>query len=520
MEVFSDVDCSTRPRVLVVGGPALSDVPTRAPSTTSSHCDATGRVGRVVVLPSDGDVVALAVVTRLDGEPPDQCASSAPPKGCIVARRQLRFVEHRALQMRVDLRVSCADVVCPQDQTCVTGLCVSAATDCQGDCTESSLLPKGPLGTGLPRWLPVASMPTARSEPGVALASDGRIYVAGGRITNSTWSAANEAYDAATDRWSTATPLPVASHAMAAAAGRDGRIFLFGGTPQTRSAQVFDPTLQRWTPLPNMPTARSFVRAALARDGRLYVIGGDNLQGTPNLKAVEAFDPATAAWQARASLPTGRGNLAVTTGPDGHIYAFGGDAINSGPGPTFDVSEVYDAATDSWRAIARLPTARSGLYSALGPDDRIYVNFGNAVRAYTASRDAWEDVARPQSEHGAGPLVQGPDGRIYIIGGQTAGSPTAVVEAYGPVIGVTPAGGSSGPMVQVTGSNFAPYARVSITLDGISGAVLGAGATDAYGTLPPLALPVPAGVVPGPHAVVAVDDRSQFPVRRNVVLPP
>jgi hypothetical protein len=69
----------------------------------------------------------------------DTCLSKSPPAGCIVAKREINFLPHTELRMRVDLRYACKGKVCPDDQTCVKGACVPARTVCKTDCDEGHL---------------------------------------------------------------------------------------------------------------------------------------------------------------------------------------------------------------------------------------------------------------------------------------------------------------------------------------------------------------------------------------------
>ena len=73
-------------------------------------------------------------------------------------------------------------------------------------------------------------------------------------------------------------------------------------------------------------------------------------------------------------MPTPRWGLAATTGSDGKIYVSGGITRDTPSGPTrlVDTVEVYDPIADTWARVGCLPTRRSGLAAATGPDGRIY----------------------------------------------------------------------------------------------------------------------------------------------------
>jgi hypothetical protein len=149
LSVGSEVGCDAGATVVLVGGTSLGALASNAPSTVSSRCapGAAGEaeMGNVVVLPaaSKSEAVAFAVMTRADGQPPDGCLDVAQASQCIVAKRELRFLPHTELAMRIDLRLSCLGVVCPSDETCVKGVCLGAQVppgSCTGACDEGSLV--------------------------------------------------------------------------------------------------------------------------------------------------------------------------------------------------------------------------------------------------------------------------------------------------------------------------------------------------------------------------------------------
>ena len=146
--VYSEVPCSANARAALAGASAAGDLGGRPPSGTSAECTPDlapmNALGHVVLTPSaskDG-TVAFAVMQRPDGASPDDCLDPAKSKGCIVAKRWLRYRPEADVPIRVDLRLSCESVSCPADQTCVKGVCrpltPSDATACPSEdgCAE------------------------------------------------------------------------------------------------------------------------------------------------------------------------------------------------------------------------------------------------------------------------------------------------------------------------------------------------------------------------------------------------
>ena len=151
------------------------------------------------------------------------------------------------------------------------------------------------------------------------------------------------AYDPRTHRWTQLPSLHVGRVLPAAAVGADGRIYVMGGfstclycwgnPPSEASAEVYDPRTNRWTPTAPLNHPRFVsLAAARGRDGRIYVTGGCIAHITrAGLDAncrdpapVDTYDPARNAWSTVGVTLKPRDGLAATTGPDGRVYAVGG----------------------------------------------------------------------------------------------------------------------------------------------------------------------------------------------------
>jgi N-acetylneuraminic acid mutarotase len=194
--------------------------------------------------------------------------------------------------------------------------------------------------------------------------------------------------------------------------------------------------LSSWSTVAPMPTAREGLAAATGFNGRIYAIGG-TVNGSPSgtTNTVEAYTPSTNSWSAVASLPTARLGLAAATGFDGRIYAIGGTNGSN----VFNTVEAYNPVTNSWSAVATLPTARFGLTAATGFDGRIYAiggidnnNVFNTVEAYSPGTNSWSTLTSMPTARAGLRTATGFDGRIYAIGGTNGHNPINTVEAYSP----------------------------------------------------------------------------------------
>lgn len=171
-----------------------------------------------------------------------------------------------------------------------------------------------------------------------------------------------------------------------------------------------------WSTGPPLPTARSEVAVA-AIGSRLYVAGGFARGGDQRL--VEELDVDSGRWHARASLPHGMNHVGLASF-DGKLYAFGGFSAETGA-PSADAL-VYDPATDKWRALAPVPSARGSISVAVLGD--VIHLVGGHERRSVATHDVYDP--RTNAYTRAAPLPVGRDhmglatygGKLYAIAGR------------------------------------------------------------------------------------------------------
>jgi N-acetylneuraminic acid mutarotase len=213
-----------------------------------------------------------------------------------------------------------------------------------------------------------------------------------------------------------------------------------------------------WLTLAPFPVPSEEVLGAAA-NGKMYVFAGLAPGWKPKALVYE-YDPAANTWTQKKPMPLPSHHLAFTTLND-KIYAFGGFKLpESGP-PAWDPIDnawEYDPATDTWKALAPLPSKR-GAASAAVLDGKIYVTGGATnlpgvtengihptrphnvvatVDVYDVATNTWSS-ARPlllARNHHASAAV---NGKVYVIGGRVASafiSGTSnnvdLVEAYDP----------------------------------------------------------------------------------------
>lgn len=183
LRVRTDLSCDDlRTASIAVGDPSAVDTLVAQKVTTA--CEVFDRelstVGTLVVVPSGATDAEIAVrvlggVTR----PAERCTAETGFKGCIVARRVLRFVPGREIEVGIDLRLECVDVACTAASTCLRGSCVAAALDSTlcgsqvGGCSDEALA--GAAGASDGGGLPIqdgAPGPGPDGAPSVGCVAD------------------------------------------------------------------------------------------------------------------------------------------------------------------------------------------------------------------------------------------------------------------------------------------------------------------------------------------------------------
>src|SRR5438876_11617682 len=218
------------------------------------------------------------------------------------------------------------------------------------------------------------------------------------------------------------------------------------------------PPQGKWIKLAPFPQATGELLGG-AINGRLYAAQG-LLPGFKPAGLVYEYDPTSDAWTQKKPMPHPVHHAAITVS-NGKMYLFGGfDLPPSGPPGWNPVSDAweYDPATDGWRALTPMPTARGGGVAAV-VNGKIYVIGGagpapdasapvirprqpqrslGTVEEYDPATNTWRARAPiPPPCHHMG--REAGDGKIYVLGGTLSGAfiigfpgNTNLVQAYDP----------------------------------------------------------------------------------------
>jgi N-acetylneuraminic acid mutarotase len=187
--------------------------------------------------------------------------------------------------------------------------------------------------------------------------------------------------------WTQMAPFPDPSEELLGAAA-GGKLFVFCGlAPGWKPKALvyeFDPAENAWTQRKPMPLPSHHVAFTTLND-KIYAFGGFTLpeSGAPSWAPIDnawEYDPATDTWKALAAMPTKRG-AAGAAAANGKIYVVGG--ANSLPGVTENgihparphnvlaTVEEYDPATNTWRERRSMLVARNH-HAVAASGDKVY----------------------------------------------------------------------------------------------------------------------------------------------------
>jgi N-acetylneuraminic acid mutarotase len=113
-----------------------------------------------------------------------------------------------------------------------------------------------------------------------------------------------------------------------------------------------------------MLTARNHHGASLI-DGKIYVVGG-RIGSTfiiglsTNISTNEAYDTEKNTWSSVLGMPSARSGVGTAV-LNGRMHVVGGEAYLNDLVGTYRTHEAFDPKTNSWQRLPPMPTPRHGL---------------------------------------------------------------------------------------------------------------------------------------------------------------
>ncbi|EGD75226.1 hypothetical protein PTSG_06880 [Salpingoeca rosetta] len=196
-------------------------------------------------------------------------------------------------------------------------------------------------------------------------------------------------YDPVDDAWRLGTPIPWNVDGAMSSSIIDGKIYVCGGLWQdwpSPNCGIYNPATDSWAPMPDMPKPMHHTGAGT--DGSKFYIFGGRLGGnglSQGQDDVQIYDPATNTWtwdktSAIKSLPTGRTGMGKAAFLHGEFYLMGGEYFPDQdpkvlPTGVYNLVEIYNPTTNTWRQGPPMPTGLHGLHPVIY-DNQIYIAGG------------------------------------------------------------------------------------------------------------------------------------------------
>jgi hypothetical protein len=235
----------------------------------------------------------------------------------------------------------------------------------------------GPIPSNLGTWQSAAPVPES-VDNAAAVAYQGYIYIAGGRVenkvTNKAWR-----YDPVSDTWDEMRSMPVPRHGATMQA-LNGKLYLIGGASSHGndevSIEVFDIAHGTWSLIDNALGTSRIGGATAIVNGQIAVVGGMTHDGAV-LDTVEYYDPARNRWTSGFHMRQARAHFGLTT-IGNRLVAIGGIIPGVGPDEpgTTQTMEISAGTGQGWLSGPWMPFPRQGMSVAtLG--DNVYLIGGS-----------------------------------------------------------------------------------------------------------------------------------------------
>ena len=198
IRLTGNVDCASKPRVLIRVGNEANIETHPSQVVASDHCDEDG-LGTLTILPEDDESETIAInVVMAVGRDPASCVVG-DSANCWLQRRVIPFIKGQQFNLPINFILSCVTNLCTPGTTCSVGsVCVRAVVDA-AQCLVSACFP-----AGFPSEAKVIGPDDSATPLGDGqMSRDGEIQQTDGMTTEDASSDGSSSMDAADDGMTT-----------------------------------------------------------------------------------------------------------------------------------------------------------------------------------------------------------------------------------------------------------------------------------------------------------------------------
>jgi N-acetylneuraminic acid mutarotase len=244
----------------------------------------------------------------------------------------------------------------------------------------------------------------------------------------------------------------------------NGKVLVAGGyssdTTFLNTAEIYSPDSAAWSPTDSIATARKNHTATLLPNGKVLIVGGD-IGAPPYFSSAELYDPAYGTWSATGSMSFGRSGHTATLLPNGKVLVAGGAG---------SIAELYDPVSGAWSPTGSMAHSRGGHTATLLPNGKVLVAGSTAEsELYDPASGTWSltgSMSTLRVLHTATLLA---NGKVLVASGMSGFmSFTATAELYDPASGTWSLTGSMADYRSGHAASLLPNGKVLVTAGGRS----------------------------------------------------